>query len=108
MFFWFFLIIILFIVIGHFSKANKKDNVQARMSKIEKLRKCPVCAERVQIEAKKCRYCNEILLEVTTEEMKQIEQDYTSLIESVDPEQFKYKEESTRKSKNKNDWENKT
>lgn len=108
MLFWLFLIIILVIVIGHFSKANKKESIQIQQAQIEKLRKCPMCSERIQIEAKKCCYCHEILSEITAEEMEKIEQDYISRIESLDPEKIKYKEEIIRKSKNKNDWGNNT
>ena len=44
---------------------NEEELVRRQVTE-GKLRKCPACAEFVQYDAKKCRYCNEIFEHILT------------------------------------------
>ncbi|PSV41059.1 hypothetical protein [Photobacterium sp. GB-210] len=104
--FWVLLFIILFLVLGYFSNAGKRNNIKLQQAQIDKLRKCPTCAERVQLEAKKCRFCNEKLDPITNEELIEIEKDYRFRVASLDYDTANFKVDNDRKEKNKLDWDN--
>lgn len=58
----------------------------------EQLRKCPSCAERVKVDARKCKYCSEELSEVTAKDLHETEEDYISRMKLLNP-RFKSLEE---------------
>ena len=58
-FIWFLLVIIAAVAEEH--EKSEKAEGQAKENEMRATRPCPMCAERIKLEAKKCRFCSEHL-----------------------------------------------
>ncbi|WBA18920.1 hypothetical protein [Salinivibrio kushneri] len=102
--FWVILIIILICVVASTANNSKRALVEVEQRKVKKLRSCPVCAEKVQIEAIICRFCREDLPLLTDAEREEVEENYLAEIEALDPDRRSRGSSFARKAKNKSDW----
>ena len=79
------LFILFLIFYSYHSNSRRADAIKIKQSEIERLRTCHACAERIRVEAKKCKYCSEELHLVTDLEMDEIEEDYAARIKLINP-----------------------
>ncbi|GGP71896.1 hypothetical protein GCM10009347_40870 [Shewanella algicola] len=84
MFYWLILFVVIFLAINAVSKNQAKAQRQRAKAEVQKCRICPECAEGIKVEAKKCRYCGISLMQVTEDELAQIDKAYALEISKIE------------------------
>lgn len=85
-------------------RKHTRTQVEVEQRKIKKLRKCPQCAEEIQLDAKICHYCRLELPALTEDDLLEIEQRYSTEVSNLNPELKKC--DKAQKAQNKKDWSN--
>lgn len=70
------LMVIIFFAIHNLAGKKRLKDLQMLKAKVEKSRECPDCSEKVQINAKVCRYCHAKLAPLSVAELECIQTAY--------------------------------